>query len=83
MSLLDVQRKESRWRSLSIMDLQLLKRGSLTQAGAEASSSASEAGAKYQDTVSVGSHGSASGGQSYELIKSTQVQTIKNKVMLV
>ena len=49
------------------MDLHLLKRGSLTP-----SNEASEAGAKYQDTASVSSQGNQ-GGQSYELIKSTQV----------
>ena len=53
------------------MDLHLLKRGSLTHSSD--ASSASEAGARYQqDAASVGSHGNAS-GQSYELIKSTQV----------
>lgn len=60
--------RENRWKSLSIMDLHLLKRGSLTHSG----DTASEAGARYQQD-SVGSHAANASGQSYELIKSTQV----------
>ena len=60
--------KENRWRSLSIMDLHLTKRGSF-QSTASSVNSASTS--RPQSEVPL-----TNNGQSYELIKSTQVSNL-------
>ena len=59
--------RESRWRSMSIMDLNLTRR--MSNSSGSAATDAGGAGA-----TPISSHTGCSGpGQSYELIKSTQV----------
>ena len=67
-------RENNKWRSLSIMDLHLNKRGSFaTTSGLSTSSSTSSSSSKpgnsQQQDVPL-----TNNGQSYELIKSTQVR---------
>lgn len=61
-----VPMKENRWRSLSIMDLHLTKRGSFQSTASSVHSAASTS--RPQSEVPL-----TNNGQSYELIKSTQV----------
>ena len=68
--------KDNRWRSLSIMDLHLNKRGSFatasglsTSSSASSHSSARQLQPQPQQEVPL-----TNNGQSYELIKSTQVR---------
>ena len=66
--------KENKWRSLSIMDLHLSKsRGSFTSgiSTATATSTSTSASSRPQSQQEVPL---SSNGQSYELIKSTQVR---------
>lgn len=62
--------REAKWRSLSIMDLHLAKRGSLSglTGGAASTATASGTASKQQQHEVPMGHA----GQSYELIKSTQ-----------
>ena len=62
--------KENRWRSLSIMDLHLTKRGSFQSTASSVHSAASTS--RPQSEVPL-----TNNGQSYELIKSTQVSFYK------
>ncbi len=89
---IDHEMRESRWRSMSIMDLNLAKRRSgVSASNAEMAVSASVAGsASSASAVPLHTGAAASGGggigggtsgQSYELIKSTQV-SLNEKVFV-
>ena len=80
--------RESRWRSMSIMDLNLTRRRSGSKSSnhhhllssSSSTSGGSGTGGSHHNTSSAmpfpASHSTAAGaGQSYELIKSTQVGT--------